>query len=290
MMKGKHDPMITKDEFDKAQKILKRKDVARPSKNELLFSNLLKCKVCGFSICGTKKHKVFKRTGKTNDHIYYRCSRMNKQILCNEIPVNENTLFHQFMDLFGSIEIEKEFLDWTSTYYKEVYDYEQQEENSIDQFQKTALTVAKNKLKELLEMRLSKEISPKEYQLKKQELTVEIKKLEGNTSLSSQWYEKSNRSFIVAYLAQKKFKEGNDVERKAMIHETNSNLFLKDGFILPVLKKSYFLFKKMKNPEEWKNQRFEPVKESYLSSQTFSLALHNPSWYPLPDSNRRFTG
>lgn len=290
LIQGKHEPMVTKDEFDKAQKLSKRKDVPRPKKYNPMFAGIAHCHNCRFSVCGSVKRKMYKRTNRTVDYTSYRCSHMSKKIDCHEKPISEENMFNQLLSMFESIEIDKDFLDWALTYYQEVYEYEQKNTQTIQRSRKNALELTDKKLNSLLDMRLSGELSPEEYQKKKAELTQEKQQFESKTNNSSTWYEKSTHTFTVAYLASQKFLNGSPEDRRAMIKETNSDLFLSGGIVLPQLEKPYFLFKEMKKSENLEKTKFGPVEESFLTRKTLASARANPSWYPVPDSNRRLRG
>lgn len=285
---GKHESMITREEFEKAQAIISRKDASHLSRYEFAYANIMKCSRCGFSICGTRRVKRYKRTGRDAEYVYYRCSRMNKAIRCQEPPINETALFNQFFDLFSNIQIDKDFLDWANQYYYEVYAYEQKQETNINASLQSALQGIQKKLDTLLDMKLSGELTSEEYLKKKSALLNEQNTLQGHTQSGTDWHVKAKRCFDVAYLASQKFKKSEPRERKAMIREVHSDLSLERGKIASTLEKPYFLFKNMKRGIQNKNATFEPVNEPYLSAQTVNVALQNPSWYPVPDSNRRF--
>ncbi len=292
LKQGKHEPMITRAEYEKVQKILKRTDMPRPAKKSFQFSGLMKCPTCGFSICGDRKEKQYKRTGRSAEYSYYRCSHMNKTVICDQPAISEDDLYAQFETLFAQIDIDKGFLDWAKQYYSEVYAHEKQTKNTIDASIQIAITGVQKKLEGLTLMRANGEIDATEYTTIKSRLQSELDALMSRTAPNGQqdnWYTKSNRVFDIAYLALETFKTKPE-ERKPMIREINSNLFLDRGLVKPVLEKPYFLLKEMKKEEKVEKKQFELVKESYLTGQTLAFARANPLKYPQPDSNRRLTG
>lgn len=278
---GKHEPMITGAEFKKAQSLIRKKDTARPSKHVFAYSNIMKCSFCGFSIRGEKHQKLYKRTKRSVEYIYYRCSHMNRVINCDQPPVSEAKLYDQFLDLFSSVQVDKDFLDWANQYYDEVYEYERVHEKNIDLSLQSAVEGIQKKLDALLDMKLSGELTSEEYSLKKSALMNEQSQFKEQlqSKASNDWHSKSKKCFDAAYLASQKFVHSEPEERKSMIREINANLFLDYGTIIPELEKPYFLFKEMKKSTKEPNNRFEPVKEAFLSAQTINSALSNPSWY-----------
>ncbi len=71
LYQGKHEPMITKEEFDKVQKLIHRPNVPHPHKHSFLYKDLLSCGTCNFSITAYKKTKIYKRTNRVKDYTYY---------------------------------------------------------------------------------------------------------------------------------------------------------------------------------------------------------------------------
>ncbi|MCL4200584.1 recombinase zinc beta ribbon domain-containing protein [Patescibacteria group bacterium] len=282
--------MITRDEYEEVQRLIRRKDVSRPSKHVFAYSNIIKCSHCGFSICGTRRIKTYKRTGRTAEYAYYRCSHMNKSKKCDQPPVNESKLFEQFLSLFSEIQIDKDFLEWANQYYDEVYEYEQKQEKAVDVTIQESIRAIEKKLDNLLDTKVSGLISDVEFSKKRLELSNEKENLEKHITSSDNWRVKTKKCFDVAYLASEKFKKALPEEQKSMIREINSDLFLDKGKIRPVLEKPYFLFQKMKTNKKELNDQFGLMKENFLKPQTINSALQSPLMYPVPDSNRRFSG
>ncbi|MCL4378582.1 MAG: recombinase family protein, partial [Actinobacteria bacterium] len=88
--KGAHEPIITKELFDQAQKELgtfKRK--GKPIKDFALKS-IFTCYSCDSSICGEERYRKL-TNGRTRPHIYYHCTR-GKNRNCKEGYITEKGL------------------------------------------------------------------------------------------------------------------------------------------------------------------------------------------------------
>jgi DNA invertase Pin-like site-specific DNA recombinase len=66
---GRHQPMVTLAEFQRAQQLLGRKLYAKPQKNMFAYAGLIRC-ACGLTITAERKTKPSGRT-----YVYYHCTR-----------------------------------------------------------------------------------------------------------------------------------------------------------------------------------------------------------------------
>lgn len=87
---GKHQPLISKELFDQAQKKLICYEKVKWGSKDFAFKGLFKCASCGASIVGEDKHRKL-TNGKANYHVYYHCSRQVDHH-CTEPYINEDIL------------------------------------------------------------------------------------------------------------------------------------------------------------------------------------------------------
>lgn len=99
---GKHEPLITKELFDKVQEQMKRDHIVRQSK-EFAFTKLMLCGLCGSGISADEKYKKLKN-GKFNTHIYYGCTKA-KDKSCKCGYINEVDLIKQLQELVDDIDV-----------------------------------------------------------------------------------------------------------------------------------------------------------------------------------------
>lgn len=71
---GKHDPLITKELFEEAQKQLAVPQKTKWGSKDFPFKQFMTCYSCGSSLVGEEKTKQLKN-GETRRHVYYHCSR-----------------------------------------------------------------------------------------------------------------------------------------------------------------------------------------------------------------------
>ena len=99
---GKHEPLITKELFDKVQEQLKRDNIIRQSK-EFAFTKLMTCGLCGSGISAEEKYKQLK-DGTTAKYIYYGCGR-SKDRHCKNPYLREEELTDQLVKLMDRIDL-----------------------------------------------------------------------------------------------------------------------------------------------------------------------------------------
>lgn len=99
---GKHEPLITKELFDKVQEQLKRDEISRETR-EFAFTKLLTCGLCGSGITAAEKFKKLK-DGTTARYVYYGCTR-SKDLHCHNRYVREEELIKNLLDLIDSIDM-----------------------------------------------------------------------------------------------------------------------------------------------------------------------------------------
>lgn len=92
--KGNHEPLITKEIFDKVQYqlICPAKEW---NKNVFPFKHLCKCSSCGASVIGEERYRKL-LNGDARKHVYYHCSR-SIDYQCSEPYITEEDLIKQLM-------------------------------------------------------------------------------------------------------------------------------------------------------------------------------------------------
>ncbi len=99
---GKHEPLITKELFDKVQEQFKRDRIQRESK-EFAFTKLITCGHCGSGITADEKFKQLK-DGTTARYVYYGCTR-SRDLHCKGGYLREEDLIIQLLKIIDQIDI-----------------------------------------------------------------------------------------------------------------------------------------------------------------------------------------
>ena len=236
LYKGKHEAMITEDEFDRVQKLLGREGRPRAKEHRFAFTGLMKCGNCGAMITAEEKIKR-QKNGNVHHYIYYHCTK-RKDENCPEKMIELKCLNAQINALVKNLTISDKFKGWAIKYLHEIRQNEaQSNETVLDNKQKTLLQVIKQ-LDNLLLKYTSPEnegwqfITDQEYQTLKNRLAKEKAALEDDLKthgkVIEEWVELSERTFNFARYAQMWFAKGDMETRRAIFAALGSHLIVKD--------------------------------------------------------------
>lgn len=101
---GKHEPIITKELFDKAQENISE-HVMKDYGKEYAFTKLMTCALCGSGITACEKYK-YQQNGNVHKYIYYGCSK-SKNKMCKAKYVEEKDLIQQFSGIMDHIDLDE---------------------------------------------------------------------------------------------------------------------------------------------------------------------------------------
>ncbi len=101
---GKHQPIITRELFEKAKEQLKRDRIVRGESKEFAFTRLMTCGICGSGVCAEEKFKTLKTTGTVTRYVYYGCNR-SKNLHCGNVYIREEELIRQLIALIEKAEL-----------------------------------------------------------------------------------------------------------------------------------------------------------------------------------------
>ena len=102
---GKHQPLITKELFEKAQEQLKRDRIVRSDIKEFAFTKLMMCGDCGSGISADEKFKKLK-DGTSNRYVYYGCTKA-RDLTCKGGYIREEELIEQLVKIIDDIDLNR---------------------------------------------------------------------------------------------------------------------------------------------------------------------------------------
>lgn len=237
---GKHEPMVTTDEFDKVQKLLGRYGKPRAKTHEFAYTGTMLCGECGSGITACEKTKLIKSTNQLKDYTFYYCShRKQGTENCTQrkyIPVDEvETMIKTEIDKYT---ISEKFRDWALRILQEEHSEEAMEREAIYRSQLSALETSQRELDSLITMRMRELINDEQYTSRKKELTdriVILKQKVGETqSRAYNWLQHTERAFNFAHTARTKFEDPKTTldEKKGILLELGWNHNIKGGKLL----------------------------------------------------------
>jgi Site-specific recombinases, DNA invertase Pin homologs len=231
---AKHEPMITKKEFNKAQKILGSRghpQVAYNSK-QFVLKGLLRCGECGCAITAEEKHKKLKNGG-INTYRYYRCTRRRP---CNQRGcVREEVLFEQAEKLLNQYELSPELVKWGRRALKELSEEEISGRDNVQAMQRNSIQSVQKQLDRLLDIATQGMINAEEYEIKSKELRERLKTLSQEQTATSErvqnWYEIVGTTLDRLENANSEFVDGDLMTKRHILLALGLNPVLTEGKI-----------------------------------------------------------
>jgi site-specific DNA recombinase len=175
---GKHEPIVSKNIFDKVQMVLKQRGKPQKTKNEpQALCGLLSCATCGMSITGERKIKR-QLNGNVHTYLYYRCTKKSKAVVCDEPHVVERDLTKEVSSALRPYILPKDWaVDLIHRLEKDAKEKTQSSSIVVQEMQ-TSLERLKTKLQRLLDSFLDQDIERSVYLENKAQLMGDKKSLE----------------------------------------------------------------------------------------------------------------
>ncbi len=290
-VEGTHTPMVTPEEFQRVQSIIRRKDAPRPSeetaKNDPFpYRGLVKCGECGCLITYLKR--VVKRKN-GNVHTYEYCYCTQKRECSQKMTVSKMT--PQEMTTAIRKEISKytimdEFFQWTCQYLDEFHEDEAKNREAILNNQMKSIREIERDINDLQRALYKGKVDDAFYKSEKQELDDRLVVLRGQFE-DQQNANKRHRQLLEKYFnfaryAKEDFESDDDLKKKEVLSIIGQNLLMQDGkLVFEPIKYLTPLVEKYPKLEE----QFKQVQTSPEQMKKDALAPLIQLWYTRQDSN-----
>jgi hypothetical protein len=222
---GKHEPMVTIDEFEKVQSLLRKPGRPRETR-EFAYTGMIRCGECGFSVTGEEK---INRYG--YHYTYYHCTKRRLDLRCGQPYVSLASLERQIVGFLEEIQLPDRFHRWALARLesKEV-GAKEDKAAQMDSLRRSQAAVVKE-LQNLTHIRIRDLITDEDYLREKQErerqqigLAQQLKNLETADSR----FEPAKALVSLNNRLVSRFQAG-DLEKKRLILTiVGSNLALTD--------------------------------------------------------------
>ena len=247
---GAHEAMVTKEEFDRVQKIMGRTSQPRPREDRLFaFTGLMRCANCGCRITAQAKVKR-QKNGNVHHYVYYNCTRKKYDTHCEERHVEVKQLNLQIGQILRDIKISEEYRDWA---VRHVHEVRKNEAESDSAALKTKHKECEEVTQQLQSLTLNftapankdrTVIGDAEYQALKADLLKRKDALEADLKVKNkaieQWAELSENTFDFACYSRIWFENGDEKIKRAVLACLGSNLTI-SGKKLQLSYTSFFL-------------------------------------------------
>jgi len=104
---GAHEKMVTRDEFDRVQTLLRRPGQSQPQKHVFPFTGLMRCGECSAGI--TAEHKI-NRFG--SHYTYYHCTKKRWGITCRQRVIRAEALEAQWGEFIEKVTLKQTMYSW----------------------------------------------------------------------------------------------------------------------------------------------------------------------------------
>lgn len=317
--KGRHEPMITKEEFDRVQILLGKKGRPKPKTQTFFATGLIRCGECGACItaeekwqviCTVCKHKFSSKNrsdcpkcGTTIEdmkhptilhYIYYHCTK-RKNPNCTQGCITENELTKQIDTYLSKVRISERFKNWAIKYLNELNDQEVDDRTAVLSSLETAYNDCVKRIDNLVRLKISPQntdgsvLSDGEFKSQKTSLMGEKTSLEEKLKdcgqRISRWVELSEKTFNFACYAQHWFASGDLTTKRQILQGLGSNIILKDKILTIELEKPLQFIEEAVDKVIEISPKFEPKKCPDKTGQLEDYFSQNTTMLRGEDSN-----
>lgn len=231
---GKHEPMITEEEFWCAQRLMGKSGKPRPKTHKsFAYTGLIRCGECGSMITAEDKIKRNPTTGQIRHYTYYHCTKRKRlHPPCSQPCIEVKELERQIGEFLRTLTVTHEFVQWAVPYLRRLNQSETTDRRAAYASVETAFRSAQHQLDELLNMRLRGLISDEEFEGKRRTLLNERErlkeKLEDTEHRADRWLDLAEGTFQFAHNLLERFNDGNVQQKKIILSTVGSNPILRD--------------------------------------------------------------
>jgi site-specific DNA recombinase len=178
---GKHEAMVTIDDFDRVQEILGHPRHPRPKTREFAFTGLIRCGACGLSVTAEERTQ---RHG--HRYTYYHCTKRRIDNWCEEPYVQVGELERQIVAFLREITIPDKFHDWLIAKLDRLAKRDKNADAAKRLSLEQARAGAEKELDNLTKLRIRDLLTDDEYLKQRQELERKQVKIAQNLKSADQ--------------------------------------------------------------------------------------------------------
>lgn len=235
LYKGKHEPMLTHDDFWKVQKMLGERGRPQPHLHEFAYTGMIRCSECGSMITAEESVRYNKTDSGVRHYVYYRCSKKKRGIKCLQPYIPKEKLEKQVAKFLEKIKLDTEFMDLTFQYAQKVNQDEGDQRVAIYQSLHSAKETNQKQINNLIDMRAKDLITEEEYVERRKKLTFEQARINeklGDADYDSKnWLELMEDLYNFCKHVVYWFNNGTLEDKKIILRTIGSNLMLKDKIL-----------------------------------------------------------
>lgn len=224
--RGSHQPMVTEDEFWRAQEILGKRGRPRPKRHRFPFTGLIRCGECGCAV--TAEHKVNRHGSR---YVYYHCTHKRP---CRQRAIEARTLEKMIADYLGRLAMPPSIIDWAYERLEEVEACDAVHSRATTESLQAALNNGRGQRAVLTGLRTRNLIPDEEFITERKRLDAELARLEEQLATPPDPLGDASATFatfVLAARAREWFEAGGPDAKRQIIEAVGSNLSLKDKLV-----------------------------------------------------------
>lgn len=251
--RGAHEPMVTPEEFDRAQELLGRPSQPRPWRHEFAYAGLLRCRSCRRPMVGEEHVKP---SGKR--YVYYRCHRTGSAERCAEPTLPETAFDQQLEADLRRMALPPRAAAWILRNLKKSLSTETNQLDAARIAREKALRTALSEGDNLLTLRLRGLVDDEAFEKRRLEIldrqaTIRLE-LDRPACTPGELLSRIERVLRFSKEAPGYLKTGTPVQRRQVVQAVCSNLEVSGRKALYSAKKPFSTFRDAREISGWQPQ------------------------------------
>ncbi|MHB8523782.1 MAG: recombinase family protein [Limisphaerales bacterium] len=223
---GKHQLMVTLDEFERVQGLMGRPGRPRNKRHEFAYTGLLRCGECGFAVTAS-----YHRNRHGSLYSYYHCTKKRPDYRCQQPFVSVEDLEAQMADFLRAITLPERFHKWAMRRLERLADARKQDLLTQRRALEQARASVERQIANLTGLRVRDMLTDEEYVTQRKELERERIALHQRLQQAGQesWIEPArvlvsfNRGLV------SRFQVGNSQQKRLILEIVGLNPTLAGG-------------------------------------------------------------
>jgi DNA invertase Pin-like site-specific DNA recombinase len=221
MVPGRHEPMLSLQDFERVQQTFRRPDQRRPQGKTFTYTGLLRCGSCGLSITAEAKRN---RHGSL--YTYYHCTRSRHETPCPERYVQAGCLEEQIVAFLASLRIAPHAAHWLCTTLGDLGTIRSGERDSQRASVHASVGTLDKELETLTDLRIRSLLTDEEFTRRRMKLTRDRLSLVQQLQFleeTQDWTEPLRTLVLFSSQAVEVFKRGDSEQKRLLLKTTSSN-------------------------------------------------------------------
>jgi hypothetical protein len=248
--RGAFPPMVTPQEFERAQAILGRPGRSRPSRHEFTYAGLLHCTRCG-GVLTPEEH--IKRSGKR--YVYYRCRARLRKAACALPSLPERVFERAAAANLARLAIPKDAVQWMLENARASYESDAAGRQAAREVLQGALESATRESETLLTLRLRGQVDDEAFEKRRLEIADRQARLrlqlERPEARPDELLAHVQRVLEFAANARAIFEISDAVRRRQIVQAVSSNWKVEGKECLYLAKEPFSFLGKSARKQDW---------------------------------------